>query len=159
MKLTVRSYLAGCVMLLGCLVVMSGCRSGLKTAVEKGELAPKFEDTKLDKKFLWVRGLAAANPEHTSKMQKRAMSREAAIANAYQRAAEYVKGSALIANVRVQDAISRDSTIETSVNGIVRGGEIVSSEYTNDDGCTVILRLPRDKFKAMNIEFAEIVED
>ena len=133
--------------------------SGLKTAVDKGELAPKFEDTKLDKKFLWVRGLAAANPEHTSRMQKRAMSREAAIANSYQRAVEYVKGSCLIANVRVRDAISQDSTIETSVTGVVRGGEIVTSEYTNDDGCTVILRLPRDKFKAMNIEFAETPED
>ncbi|MFH1619415.1 MAG: hypothetical protein ABIG11_05870 [bacterium] len=142
-------------LLLGCLAVLPGCRGGLGSAVEKGELAPKFEDTKVDKKYLWVRGLAASNPEHTTKMQKRAMSREAAIANAYQRSVEYVKGAGVIANVRVQDAISRDSTIETRVNGLVRGGEIFSSEYTNDDGCTVILRIPRESFKTMNIEFPE----
>lgn len=150
--------ITGWLLLLGCIAVMPGCRGGLTTAVEKGELAPKFEDTKVDKKYLWVRGLAASNPEHTSKMQKRAMSREAAIANAYQRAVEYVKGAGVIANVRVQDAISKDSTIETRINGLVRGGEIFESEYTNDDGCSVVMRVPRDKFQSMNIELAETPE-
>ncbi len=140
------------------LILAVGCKTGLDTAVNKGELIPKFEDTQLDNKFLWVRGLAAANPEHTTKMQKRAMSREAAIANAYQRAIEYVKGAGIIANVRVKDAIANDSMIETKVNGIIRGGEIAATEYTNDDGCSVVLRLPKDKFQAMNVEFSETAE-
>jgi len=133
----------------------AGCGGGLKSIVSKGEMVPTFADTKVDKHYLWVRGLAAANPEHTSKMQKRAMSREAAVANAFQRSVEYIKGAGIIANVRVKDAISQDSTIETKVNGVVRGSEIVTTEYTEDDGCTVVLKIPRDKLQQMNVEFPE----
>lgn len=111
-----------------CIFCFTACQSGLKTVVDKGQLAPKFEDTKVDSKYLWVRGIAAANPMHNSRTQRRAMSREAAIANAYQRAVEFVKGSGVIANVRVVDAVSKDSVLETKVNGIIRGGEVFSSE-------------------------------
>ena len=134
-----------------CASALFGCSTGLKSAVVNGQLAPKFEDTRLEKDYLWVRGLAAANPAHTSQMQRRAMSREAAIANAYQRAVEYISGGGVAANVRVKDAIAQDSTLETRVNGVVRGGEIFSSEYTNDDGCTIILRIPREKLRALGI--------
>jgi hypothetical protein len=134
-----------------CAVALCGCTGGLKSVVVNGQLAPKFEDTKIDGDYLWVRGLAAANPAHTSQMQRRAMSREAAIANAYQRSVEYISGAGVMANVRVKDAISQDSTLETKVNGLVRGAEIFSSEYTNDDGCTVIIRIERSKLRAMGI--------
>jgi len=137
------------------LLALSGCGGGLPGAVEKGALAPKFEDTKLDGDYLWVRGIAAANQLHASLTQRRAMSREAAIANAYQRAAEYIIGGGVIANVKVKDALAQDSTLETKVQGVVRGAEIHSSEYTADDGCTVIVRIPRAKLKAANIEFGK----
>ncbi|MDD2774028.1 MAG: hypothetical protein PHP45_10085 [Elusimicrobiales bacterium] len=138
-----------------CALFVYGCSGGLKTAVVKGGLAPRFEDTRLEKDYLWVRGIAAANPLHTSKTQRMAMSREAAIANAYQRAAEYVAGLGVMASVRVKDAVSQDSTLETKVNAAVRGAEIFSSEYTGDDGCTVIVRIPRARLRELGIEFPE----
>ena len=142
-----------------CVIVFSvfsaACRGGLSSAVKKGELASEFEDTKLDKEYLWVRGIAASNPEHTTTTQRRAMSREAAIANAYQRAVEFIKGSGVTANVRVIDAISSDSTIETKVEGLVRGGEIYSSEYLKDDGCVVVMRILRSSLNSINIELPE----
>ncbi|MFA5161315.1 MAG: hypothetical protein WC421_03630 [Elusimicrobiales bacterium] len=134
---------------------LAGCSGGLKSAVVKGELAPAFADTKVDKNYLWVRGIAAANPEHTSKTQRMAMSREAAIANGYQRAVEYIKGAGVIAQARVIDAVSRDSTLETRVNGAVRGAEVFSSEYMSDDGCTVIIRLPRSALSGLGITLCQ----
>lgn len=132
--------------------LLIGCGGGMKSALDKGELAPKFEDTKVDGKYLWVRGFGAANPAHPTKTQRRIMSREAAIAMGQQRAVEYIKGSGVIANVKVQDAISKDSTIETMVDGVVKGAEIVTSEFTDDDGCTVVLRIDKEQFKNMNLD-------
>ena len=131
----------------------AGCGHGLSSGVQNGALAPKFEDTKLEAKFLWVRGIGAANPAHESKTQRRAMSREAAIANAYQRAAEYVKGSGIYGGVKVRDAVSMNSELQTKVGGVVSRGEVFSSEYLDDDGCMVILRIPRDELTKINVEF------
>jgi len=138
-------------MIISIAAALSGCSSGLKSAIVSGELAPAFTDTKVDGKYLWVRGIGAANPVFTTKTQRMAMSREAAIANGYQRAVEYIKGAGVIAQVSVKDAISKDSSLESRVDGLVRGAEVFSSEYTTDDGCTVILRLPRKDMSAIGV--------
>jgi len=140
-----------------CVIIMAaaaaGCSGGLSSGVQAGALAPKFEDTKLEAKYLWVRGIGAANPAHESKTQRRAMSREAAIANAYQRATEYVSGSGVYGGVKVRDAISMNSELQTKVSGVVTRGEVFSSEYLDDDGCMVIMRIPRDELSKLNVEF------
>ncbi|HOX23336.1 MAG TPA: hypothetical protein PLL10_07725 [Elusimicrobiales bacterium] len=128
---------------------------GLTSGVKDGALAPKFEDNKLDSKYLWARGIGAANRAHDSKTQRRAMSREAAIANAYQRATEYVKGSGVYGGVKVKDAVSVNSELQTRVSGVVSRGEVFSSEYLQDDGCMVILRIPRDELKKINVDFPD----
>lgn len=137
-----------------CLLIC-GCTKNMKSAVDKDGLKTKFSDTVIDGKYIWVRGIAAANPQHTTKTQKRAMSREGAIANAYQRAAEFVAGTAVYANVKVADAISKDSVLETKVASVVKQGEIVETEYTEDDGCTVILRIARQQIEALNIKLED----
>lgn len=145
-------YMKKMFLLCACALALAGC-GGLNSAVTStGELAPKFTDTKLDKNSLWVRGIAAANTDFKTQTQRRAMSREGAIANAYQRAVEYVKGAGVVANVRIVDAIAKDSSLQTRVDGAVRGGEVSSTEYLTDDGCTVILRVPRENFKLINVD-------
>ncbi|MCL2888317.1 MAG: hypothetical protein FWF35_03305 [Elusimicrobia bacterium] len=130
----------------------AGCGGGLSSAVKKGEIAPSFSDTKVDGKYLWVRGFGAANPENTTEAQKKIMSREAAVAQGYQRGAEYIYGTGVYAEMSVKDAVAQDSTINNTIKGLVAGMEIYSTEYMNDDGCAVIMRLPLSKLKAANIE-------
>ena len=130
---------------------MAAC-GGMGSAVKKGEIALSFSDTKVDGKYLWVRGFGAANPQHTSSAQKRIMSREAAVAQGYQRAAEYIYGTGVTAEMRVKDAVAQDSTIENTIKGLVAGMEIYSTEYMNEDACAVIMRLPLAKLKAAGIE-------
>ncbi|NLO92090.1 MAG: hypothetical protein GX410_08910 [Elusimicrobia bacterium] len=141
--------------LLGAALFVGGCAHGLSSGVQAGALAPKFEDTKLDSKYLWVRGIGASNPAHTSVTQRRAMSREAAIANAYQRATEYVKGSGIYGGVSVRDAIASNSELQTRVGGVVSRGEVFSSEYLADDGCMVIMRIPRQAMKDIDVDLQE----
>ena len=137
--------------LLAC-VCCFGCTHSLKSAAKDGKIAPAFNDTLLTGDYFWVRGLGAANPAHTSDSQRRIMSREAAIAHAYQRATEALYGTQLDSHVQVVDALSVGSTIDTSSSGIIQHMELFSTEYLEDDGCTVIMRLSRQQLKQAGLD-------
>ncbi len=136
------------VFLLAALLCLGACASPMKTAVKNGTIAPKFNDTLTDDQYLWVRGFGAANPDHKSDSQRRILSREAAIAHAYQRATEVLYGADLQSHVQIVDAVSEGSTIQTSANGLLSHMELVSTEYLEDGGCTVIMRIGRDQLGA-----------
>ncbi|MGN0024071.1 MAG: hypothetical protein ACI351_01400 [Candidatus Avelusimicrobium sp.] len=138
--------------LLAVAVCLCACGSTLKTAVKNGAIAPAFNDTLLTGDYLWVRGFGAANPNHKTDSQRRIMSREAAIAHAYQRASEVLYGANLEANVQVVDAVSAGSTIESATNGVISQMELVSTEYMEDGGCTVIMRLNRERLKKAGLD-------
>jgi len=138
--------------LLVCLCGLCACTHTLKSAVKDGQLAPSFNDTLFTEDYLWVRGLGAANPAHSTDSQRRIMSREAAIAHAYQRATEVLYGAQLDSHVQVVDAVSVGSTIDSSASGIIQQMELVSTEYLEDGGCTVIMRLSRQKLKQAGLD-------
>lgn len=131
---------------------LCACTHSLKSAVKDGAIAPAFNDTLLTSDYLWVRGLGAANPAHTTDSQRRIMSREAAIAHAYQRATEVLYGADLQSHVQVVDALSVGSTIDSSAKGVIGQMELVSTEYLQDGGCTVVMRLARERLKKAGID-------
>ena len=139
------------IILLVSVFALGACAPTLKTAVKDGKIAPAFNDTLLDKDYLWVRGFGAANENHKTDSQRRIMSREAAIAHAYQRATEYLYGSNLDAHMEIIDAVSVGSTVDTSAQGVVSQMELVSTEYLDDGGCAVIMRLPRAHLQAAGL--------
>lgn len=132
-------------LLLG-LFCLSAC-GGLNSAVKDGAIAPAFNDTLVDDHYLWVRGFGAANPNHQTDSQRRILSREAAIAHAYQRATEVIYGANLESNVQIVDAVSEGSTIHSSASGVLNHMELVSTEYLEDGGCTVIMRISKEKLQ------------
>lgn len=138
--------------LLTAALCLCACGHSLKTAVKNGAIAPAFNDTLLTGDYLWVRGFGAANPNHQTDSQRRIMSREAAIAHAYQRASEVLYGANLEANVQVVDAVSAGSTIESGTNGVISHMELVSTEYMEDGGCAVIMRLARERLKKAGLD-------
>ena len=119
---------------------------GLQSAVKDGAIAPAFNDTLVDDDYLWVRGFGAANPNHKTDSQRRILSREAAIAHAYQRATEVIYGANLESNVQIIDAVSEGSTIHTTATGLLNHMELISTEYLEDGGCSVIMRIAKDKW-------------
>ena len=131
---------------------LCACTHSLKSAVKSGAIAPAFNDTLLTGDYLWVRGFGAANPAHTTDSQRRIMSREAAIAHAYQRATEVLYGTNLESNVQIVDAVSVGSTIDSSASGGIGQMELVSTEYLEDGGCTVIMRLARERLKNAGLD-------
>lgn len=131
------------------------CSHPIKTAVKDGKIAPSFNDTLWEDDYLWVRGFGAANPQHSSDTQRRILSREAAIAHAYQRATEIVYGSNLEAHAQVVDAVSVGSTVDSSTQGLIQRMELVKTEYLEDGGCAVIMRLPRTYLQQAGLELQE----
>jgi len=131
------------------LLCMTACSSHLKSAVKDGKIAPTFTDTLVDSEYLWVRGFGAANPKHTSDSQRRILSREAAIAQAYQRATEVLYGANLESHIEIVDAQSEGSAIQTSANGLLNNMELISTEYLEDGGCSVIMRISREHLKQL----------
>lgn len=138
--------------LLTAVLSITACSHTLKTAVKDGQIAPSFNDTLLTGDYLWVRGFGAANPQHHTDTQRRIMSREAAIAHAYQRAGEVLYGTDVEAHVQVVDSESYGSTIDTSTKGMIQRMELVSTEYLEDGGCSVIMRLDRSYLKQAGID-------
>lgn len=124
-----------------------GACGGLNSAVKDGAIAPSFTDTLQDDTYLWVRGFGAANPNHKTDSQRRILSREAAIAHAYQRATEVLYGANLQSNVQIVDAVSQGSTIHTTASGILNHMELISTEYLEDGACTVIMRIRKEKLQ------------
>ncbi len=136
--------------LVTCLCI-TACSHTLKTAVKEGKIAPSFNDTLLDDDYLWVRGFGAANPNHQSDSQRRILSREAAIAHAYQRATEVLYGANLESHVQIVDAVSTGSTIDTSAQGVLQRMELINTEYLDDGGCAVIMRISRQALEQAGI--------
>ena len=143
-----KKWLVGLVILCS----LCACTHSLKSAVKDGKIAPSFNDTLLTGDYLWVRGLGAANPAHTTDSQRRIMSREAAIAHAYQRATEVLYGAELESHVQVVDAISVGSSVNSSATGLIEQMELVSTEYLEDGGCTVVMRLSRTRLKEAGLD-------
>lgn len=140
------------VFLLVGLLCLGACGGTMKTAVKNGVIAPQFNDTIADGEYLWVRGFGAANPAHKSDSQRRILSREAAIAHAYQRATEVIYGANLESHVQIVDAVSEGSTVQTTASGVLNDMELVSTEYLEDGGCTVIMRISREKLPGAKAE-------
>ena len=142
--------------LFACCMLAIACGKAMKSAVKEGKIAPAFNDTLLDSDYLWIRGFGAANPNHQTDSQRRILSREAAIAHAYQRATEVLYGANLESHVQIVDAISAGSTIDTSANGILKRMELVETEYLDDGGCAVIMRISRDYLQQAGLDPKEI---
>ena len=133
-------------------LLLGACTHSLNSAVKDGKIAPTFNDTLLTGDYLWIRGMGAANPAHSSDSQRRIMSREAAIAHAYQRASEVLFGANIQSHVQVVDAVSSASTLDSASQGLIQRMELVSTEYLDDGGCSVIMRLDRNYLKQAGID-------
>jgi hypothetical protein len=132
--------------LLGCAIVFSGC-SGGSDYVRKGQIQDTIVQNPDQKRFVETIGIGAADSTLTNVTQRKATSRDAAIVQAQYEMLSIIKGLQLEGGVTVQKAMETDSRIETTVKDMIKGAEILKSEWTEDDGCVVTLRLDKRKLE------------
>jgi hypothetical protein len=78
-----------------------------------------------------------------------ATSRNAAIVAAQYEMLSMIKGIDLEGGIRVEKAVETDSVLQTKINAAIKGAEVIKTEWTNDDGCIVMLRLDKKRLEEM----------
>src|SRR5262245_51838690 len=130
-------------------LVLFGCGGGSKSYVKKGEIEKTLDQQSIQKNYLEAVGIGAADQTLNNSTQKRATSRNAAVVAAQYEMLSMVKGIELEGGIRVEKAMETDSVLQTKIDAAIKGAEIIKSEWTNDDGCLVTLRLDKKRLQDM----------
>jgi hypothetical protein len=128
--------------------VLCGC-GGNKSYVKKGEIQRTLDQEAFHKSYIEAIGIGAADSKMANNTQRRATSRDAAIVQAQYEMLSVIKGLRLEGGVVVEKAMETDSKLTTRIDEAIKGAEVVKTEWTNDDGCLVTLRLDKKRFQEM----------
>lgn len=135
------------------LLFLVGC-GGSKSYIKKGEIEKTLDQESIQKKYLEAIGIGAADQTLTNSTQKRATSRNAAIVAAQYEMLSMIKGVELEGGIRVEKAMETESILQTKIDAAIKGAEIIKSEWTNDDGCLVTIRLDKKRLQdQMGVKF------
>jgi hypothetical protein len=135
-------------LILSTALFLAAC-GGKQSYVKKGELERTLDQEAINKKYLEAVGIGAADSTLVNSTQRKATSRNAAIVAAQYEMLSMVKGIELEGGIRVERAVETDSVLQTKIDAAIKGAEIVKSEWTNDDGCVVSLRLDKRRLQDM----------
>ncbi len=130
---------------------LTGCGSS-SSYVKSGEIQKTITQDSEKSRYFEALGIGAADSTLQNTTQRRATSRDAAIVQAQYEMLSYVKGVQLEGGITVEKAMETDSKIETYLKEMIKGAQIVKSEWTNDDGCVVTLRLDKKKIEGAGLK-------
>lgn len=135
-------------------VIFVGCRGGSSVLTKDRALQQTLEHEMVKDDYLESIGIGAADATLTNQTQRKATSRNAAIVAAQYEMLSTVKGLNLEGGISVSRAIETDSNLHTVINAQIKGAEVVKTEWTNDDGCVVTMRLDKKRLeKMMGVKF------
>jgi hypothetical protein len=142
---------------IACAGLFYGCGSMHdKGMVSKaGEIEREWVEEGITSNYVFARGIGAADQALENKTQKMATSRNSAIVNGQYNLLSIIKGVKLEGGITVEKAIETDSMIATNIDAVIKGAQVVRSEWTSDDGCVIVLRLPKKALKDMGLKLAE----
>ena len=129
--------------------LLAGCGGGSKSYVKKGEIEKSLNQEAIQKNYIETIGIGAADASLNNSTQRKATSRNAAIVQSQYEMLSMIKGIELEGGIRVEKAMETDSVLQTKIDAAIKGAEIVKTEWTNDDGCVVTLRLDTKRLQDM----------
>ncbi|OGS12422.1 MAG: hypothetical protein A2234_05315 [Elusimicrobia bacterium RIFOXYA2_FULL_58_8] len=137
--------------------VAAGCASAPDkgTVSGSGEIEREWLEEGVTKNYIFARGMGAADQTLENKTQRMATSRNASIVNGQYNMLSFLKGVNLEGGITVEKAIETDSVLATKINAVLKGAQVMRTEWTSDDGCIVVLRLPKKALKEAGIKLAE----
>lgn len=138
------------------LIIISCKSSPDKGTVSKtGEIEREWVEEGVTKNYIFARGIGAADQTLENKTQRMATSRNAAIVNAQYNMLSIIKGVQLEGGITVEKAIETDSILATKIDALIKGAQVVRTEWTSDDGCVVVIRLSKSALKDMGLKIVE----
>ncbi len=137
--------------------IAAGCSSSPNkgTVSSTGEIDREWVEEGVTKNYVFARGIGAADQTLENKTQRMATSRNAAIVSGQYNMLSFVKGVNLEGGITVEKAIETDSVLATKINEVIKGAQVVRSEWTADDGCVIVLRLAKKSLKDAGVKLAE----
>ena len=120
-----------------------------------GEMEKEWVEEGMIRNYVFARGIGAADQTLTNKTQRMATSRNASIVNGQYNMLSFIKGVQLEGGITVEKAIETDSVLATKINSVIKGAQVVRSEWTSDDGCVVVLRLSKTALKEAGLKMPE----
>lgn len=138
------SWIAAVALLTG----LWGC-SHNQSYVKQGQIERTMDEQAVQRDRIESIGIGAADLTETNQTQRMATSRDAAIVAAQNELLTMVKGAQIQGGITVQKAIETDSKLQTSINEVIKGAEIIKTEWTKDDGCVVTLRISKKRLESM----------
>jgi hypothetical protein len=140
----------------GCIIIASCTNKAEKGVVSSGgEINREWVEEGITRDAVYARGIGAADQTLENKTQRMATSRNAAIVNAQYNLLSMVKGVELEGGITVEKAIETDSLLATKIDAVIKGAQVVRTEWTADDGCVVILKLPKSMLKELGLKLKE----
>jgi hypothetical protein len=130
---------------------LSSC-STKESYVKKGEIQRTIVQEPEQKRYFETIGIGAADSTLNNSTQRKATSRDAAIVQAQYEMLSIIKGVQLEGGITVQKAMETDSQLETNIKEMIKGAEVVKTEWTNDDGCVITLRLDKKKLQDVGLK-------
>ena len=135
-------YLIG----LAVLVTSVGCSATTASKVDsEGDIQKDIQMRNIQKDFVEVIGIGAADQNLTNTTQRRSLSRDAAIVKAQYEMLSIIKGLRLSGEITVEQAITTNSRLKTDIDTLIKGAEIIRTQWTSDDGCVVTLRIDKKR--------------
>lgn len=128
-------------------VAVAGC--GPKSRVKKGKVQSVIDQEPDKRSYVEAIGIGAADPNLPTQTQRQALSRDAAKTKAQAELLEMIKGVELVTGETVEQSIMKDQKITKRLQHVIKGAEILKTEYTSDDGAVVTLRLPKKRIERM----------
>ena len=138
-------------------VLIVGCATSPDKGkvTKEGEIEREWVEQGVTKSYIFATGIGAADQTMENKTQRMATSKNAAIVNAQYNMLSVVKGVKLEGGITVEKAIETDSVLATSVNDTIKGAMLVRTNWTNDDGCVVTIRLSKKSLKEAGLKIEE----
>ena len=133
---------------LGLMAGLAAC-SGVNSRVKNGEVESVINQKPDRGGYFEAIGIGASDPSLPTQTQRMALARDAAIVKAQYELLSMIKGVELDGGVTVKQAMESDSTLQAKLDEVIRGAEIVKSEFTADNGCVVTMRLPKSSLNKL----------
>ena len=124
----------------------AGC-SSVRSRLANGRVPDVINETPEKGSYYEAIGIGAGDPALATVTQRRSLSRDAAIVKAQYELLSMIKGVELDGGYTVSRAISTDSKLATRVHDSIRGARVLKSEFTDDGGCVVTVRLPKEEVR------------
>ncbi len=119
---------------------------GLLTAQEadKSDAVQDVPSGKINwtKQYVYATGSGAPDLKAPNVAVARLGAERVAKADAYRNLLEAIKGVTVVGTTTMKNSMEESMEVKTSVEGLVKGAEIVTTKYYSDGGVDVVIRVP-----------------